>query len=640
VRERLGDRFGAGTAIVPLDTVPRSELVLAANGRAVAAELTGAGSPLQALAEIFGDDRWLLILDNLEQVVNAAGDLGQLLARCPGVAMLATSRTVLGLRAEREYPVPPLPPPADPATVPLEEVASSPAVVLFVDRARAVRPDFALTEGNAAAVAEICRRLEGLPLAIELAAARIRLLDPAALLDRLAQSLDVLGTGMVDLPERQRTLRATVEWSVGLLEDAERSLLQVLAVFVDGWTIQAAAQVAGLEEDRALELSEALARHSLIYLDITGPGPRLRMLETIHAFVAEHLAARPDAVEIGRRHADYYRALAEQADRPLRGAGQNEWLERLQAEAGNLAAAIRWYLAQNPGPLPHLFRVLWPFWFLRDHMREGISWVTQLLPTADLLDPQARAELAWTALAAALEVGDDEAALAASQRLESLLPGIENPALRAISQLALAWYAPIAGDFDGAWQAAAQSLEQLRGLDEPFWTALAAGSLGTVEKILGRYDDALRHQYEARDLGDRFGSTWLAAWSRVQLGTLSVLRDDVRQARALLDEALDLSVAARSTGGVALSLAAYARLAFAEGDPGRAALLAGAAEDLRRRAGLRLWPTLRRAEAELTALLRQTLGTERFDQAFSAGSGLSQREAISAARRRHGTQTS
>jgi len=197
---------------------------------------------------------------------------------------------VLGLRAEREYPVPPLPPPADPATVPLEEVASSPAVVLFVDRARAVRPDFALTEGNAAAVAEICRRLEGLPLAIELAAARIRLLDPAALLDRLAQSLDVLGTGMVDLPERQRTLRATVEWSVGLLEDAERSLLQVLAVFVDGWTIQAAAQVAGLEEDRALELSEALARHSLIYLDITGPGPRLRMLETIHAFVAEHRA--------------------------------------------------------------------------------------------------------------------------------------------------------------------------------------------------------------------------------------------------------------------------------------------------------------------------------------------------------------
>jgi predicted ATPase len=640
VGERLGDRFEAGTAFVPLDAITRSELVLAAIGRAVGAELTGAGSPLQALAEIFGDERWLLILDNLEHVVNAAGDLGELLARCPGMAILATSRTVLGLRAEREYPVPPLPPPADPDTVPLKELEAAPAVALFVDRARAVRPDFALAEDNAAAVAEICRRLEGLPLAIELAAARIRLLDPAALLARLARSLDALGTGMVDLPERQRTLRATVEWSVGLLDDAERSLLEVVAVFVDGWTIGAAAQVAGLDEDRALDLSEALARHSLIYLDSTGPGPRSRMLETIRAFVAERLAARPDAVEVGRCHADYYRALAEQADRPLRGAGQNEWLERLQAEAGNLAAAIRWYLAQNPGPLPHLFRVLWPFWFLRDHIREGRSWVTQLLPTADLLDPQARAELAWTALTVALEVGDDEAALAARQRLGPLLPGIEAPALRAISQLAMAWYLPVTGDFDGALQAAAESLEQLRGLDEPFWTALAVGSVGAVENILARYDDALRHLHEARDLGDRFGSTWLAAWSRVQLGGVSILRGDLRQARALLEEALGLSVAARSTGGVALCLAAYARLVFAEGDPGRAALLAGAAEGLRGRAGLRLWPTLRPAEAEQTAQLRQTLGAERFDQAFSAGSGLSQREAVTAAQSRHSVQTS
>ena len=250
---------------------------------------------MEALAETFGDGAWLLIVDNLEQVVGVAADLGELLARCPQLAMLATSRTVLGLRAEREYPVPPLPAPADPAAVPLEELGSWPAVALFVDRARAVRPGFALTEGNAAAVAEICRRLEGLPLAIELAAARTRLLDPAALLARLAASLDVLGTGAVDLPARQRTLRATVEWSVGLLEDAERSLLEVAAVFTDGWTIPAASEVAGLGEDRALELSEALARHSLIYADSTELGPRTRMLETVREFVAERLAARPDA---------------------------------------------------------------------------------------------------------------------------------------------------------------------------------------------------------------------------------------------------------------------------------------------------------------------------------------------------------
>src|SRR5207244_3393108 len=230
----------------------------------------------------------------------------------------ATSRTVLGLRAEREYPVPPLALPADPGTASVAEVAASPAVALFVDRARAVRPGFTLTPGNAAAVAEICRRLEGLPLAIELAAARTRLLDPGALLRRLAASLDALGTGAVDMPERQRTLRATVEWSVGLLDDAERSLLETVAVFAGGWTIEAAAEVAGLEEDRTLDLTEALARHSLVQLDRTARGPRVRMLETIREFVAERLAARPDAAEVARRHAGYYRALAAQVDRLLR----------------------------------------------------------------------------------------------------------------------------------------------------------------------------------------------------------------------------------------------------------------------------------------------------------------------------------
>ena len=634
--ERLRDRFGAGTMFVPLEAVTDPGRVLAAIGRAAGADLAGAGVPVEALAETFGDGAWLLILDNLEQVVGVARDLAELLARCPRVAMLATSRTVLGLRGEREYPVPPLPLPADPGTASVAEIAAWPAVALFVDRARTVRPGFTLTEGNAAAVAEICRRLEGLPLAIELAAARTRLLDPPALLDRLAASLDALGTGAVDLPERQRTLRATVEWSMGLLTDAERSLLEVTAVFADGWTTQAAAQVADLDEDRALELGEALARHSLIYIDSTQLGPRSRLLETVGQFVAERLAARPDAAEIQRRHAVCYRALAEQADRPLRGAGQDEWLERLQAEAGNLAAAVRWYLAHDTGPLPHLFWVLYPVWLLRDHLREGRSWVAQLLPAADLLTAQARAELEWTELMAALGVGDDPGGLAASQRLGPLLPVIQNPGLRAASQLAMAWCAPLTGDYDGALRAAAQSLEQLRGLDEPFFTALAVGSVGTLEQILGRYDDALGHLREADDLGDQFGITWLTAWSRERLGTLFILRGDLPQAQALLDQALDLSVAARSTASVTVCLAAHARLAFAQGDPERAARLQGAAEGLRGRIGLRVWPTLRQGEAELITQARQTLGTERFDQAFSAGSALSQREAVAIVRNQRG----
>jgi predicted ATPase/class 3 adenylate cyclase len=639
VAERLHDRFGAGTAFVPLAAVTDPGLVLGSVARAVGADLGGAGSPLQALAEWFGDDQWLLILDNLEQVVSAAGDLGELLARCPAVAILATSRTVLGLAAEREYPVPPLPLPADPAAVPLAELEASPAVTLFVDRARAVRPGFALAEGNAAAVAEICRRLEGLPLAIELAAARTRLLDPAALLARLTVSLDALGTGAVDLPPRQRTLRPTVEWSVGLLDEAERSLLETAAVFADGWTIGAAAQVAGLEEDQALELSESLARHSLIHLGPAGDGSRCQMLETIRRFVADRLAARPDAAEIQHRHAEYYRALAEQADRPLRGGGHAEWLERLQAEAGNLATAGRWFLGHDPAALPHLFRILYPFWYLRDRQAEARRWIDQLLPAAASFDPRAQAELAWTAAVIANEIGDDTAAVAACRRLAPLLEKIQDPFLHAICQLATAWTSPITGDLDGALQEVSVSLEQLRGQDEPFWTALAAYTTAVLETALGRPDSALQHLRETRALADRFGYAWLTAMSRVQLGTLAVTQGRLDQARELLDEALDVSLTIRITRHVTLCLAALAQLAFAEGDPGRAALLAGAAEGLRRRAGLRTWPILRQGETQLAHQVRQALGDDRFSQAFAAGSRLSQQEAAAATRHWPGDRT-
>ena len=639
VGERLRVRFGAGIVFVPLDSVTDPGQVLAVIARAAGADLAGAGAPLEALAETFGDGTWLLVLDNLDQVIQAAPDLGELLARCPGVAMLATSRMVLGLRAEREYPVPPLALPADPGTASVAEVAASPAVALFVDRARAVRPGFALTEGNAAAVAEICRRLEGVPLAIELAAARTRLLDPPALLDRLTASLDSLGTGAVDLPERQRTLRATVEWSLGLLEDDELSLLEVTAVFTDGWTIPAAAQVAGLDEDRALELCETLARHSLVAIDGTELGPRSRMLATIREFVAERLASRPDAAEVGRRHAGYYWTLAEQADRPLRGPGRREWMERLDAEAGNLAAAVRWYLAHDIGPLPHLFRILYLFWSQRDLGREALSWVEQLLPGFGTLDPLSRAELASTAAVLAVDIGDDAAALAARQRLAPLLPGIQDPFLHAVARLAMAWTLPVADDYDGALREAAASLEELRGQDEPIFTAMAEFTNGSVDMALGRYDDALRHLREAREGAERVGGGWLTAGSPVQLGILDVLRGRLDEAPALLEEALDQSLAARSTTFVTLCLAGYAWLAFADGDPDRAALLEGAAEGLRRRVGLRAWPHLRRVEADLVAQVRQRLGAARFDQVFAAGSGLSQGQAVAVVRDQRGTGT-
>jgi predicted ATPase len=564
-----------------------------------------------------------------------------LLARCPHVVILATSRRVLGLRAERDYPVPPLLLADDP-TVSVETLIASPAVALFVDRARAVRPSFALTQENAVAVAEICRRLEGLPLAIELAAARIRLLDPGELLRRLAASLDALGTGSVDMPQRQRTLRATVQWSMDLLDDAERSLLETMAIFVDGWTVDAAGRVAGLAEDRVLDLSEALEGSSLTQLDSTEPGLRLRMLNVIRRFVAERLAARPDVAGIGRRHADYYQALAQRADRRLRGLAQDRSAGGLEVEAANLAAAVGWYLAHDRRPLPHLFRVLWPFWGLRDHLGEARSWIDQLLPTADSLEPHDQAELLWTAAVTDVEVvGEDQAALAASgQRLGSLLASIrDDPYLSVVSQMAMAGIAAVAGDFDAALRTELACLEELRSQDEPYWTTVAIITCGLAETAMGRPEAALGHLREARALAGRFDHAGLSAWSQVQLGILALARGRPEEAQALLDEGLELSLATHSTRSVTLCLTAYAQLAFVQGEGERAALLAGAAEGLRQRVGLRAWPLQQQGEAQMVAQIRQALGADQFDQDFAAGVRLSRQQAIAAVRDPRSTGT-
>jgi hypothetical protein len=424
---------------------------------------------------------------------------------------------------------------------------------------------------------------------------------------------------------------------MSLLDGAEQGLLEVASVFEDGWTIDAAAQVAGLKEDTALELSEALAQRSLTYVD-SGPGARSRMLGTIRAFVAEKLAARPDAAQIQRRHADYYRALAEQAGPALPVPGHGRWLERLDADAGNLAAAVRWYLSHDRGPLPHLLRVLWPFWFLRDHMNEARIWTDRLLPTADSLDTPARAELLCTVVMIALELGDDSTALAARPRLAAMQDEIGDPLLRAIAQLAIAWASPITGDFDSSLLAVSAALEELRSQREPLWTALAAGSLAWQEASAGRIDDALRYLQEVRDLGDQLDSAWLAAWAREWMGILAIAQGRLDQARVILDDALALSVTAHSTDSVTRCLIAFARLALAGGDHERAALLVGAAEGMRRRAGLRAWPILRNGEADLSGQISQALGPDRFSEMTQAGSRLSRQEAVAAVSPQHGVE--
>jgi hypothetical protein len=350
-------------------------------------------------------------------------------------------------------------------------------------------------------------------------------------------------------------------------------------------------------------------------------------------FVAERLAGRADAAEVQRRHAGYYRALAEQAEPHLRRVGHAEWLDRLQTEAGNLAAAVGWYLDHDRAPLPGLFRAQLPFWLLaNDILGQARGWIGQLLAAAGSLDPQARAELLWAAAATANQAGDGPAALAASQELAPLLTEIDDPYLHAVSLLAMAWAATIVCDSGGAFRQACAALAELRCQDEPYWTAVAVVTVGSYEVADGRYHDAHRHLTEAGGLAQRFGYAWLGTFTQVQLGTLAVARGRLNEARALLDEGLAASLAAYSTVSVTLALCAFALLAFAEGDLERAVLLAGAVDGIRQRAGLEVWPAVLRQEAVLAAQIRQALGADAFDHGYAAGVRLNRRDAVATAR--------
>ena len=631
VAERLEGRYPRGAVFVPLASVDDPALVLLHIAAAVGAAVDGARRPSDVLVEHLADTPTLLVLDNLEQVVGVAPDLDALLARCPGLTILGTSRTTLRLRAEREYPVGSLTVPAFSDRPGIEELAALPAVQLFIDRAQAVRYDFALTEDNALAVAEICRRLDGMPLAIELAAARSRLLDPAALLARLGSRLDALGSGPVDLPERQRTLRATVEWSVGLLADAGQQMLATLSVFVGGWTVEAAMRVADLPEDRTLDLLDVLSGHSLVTLEVTHAGPRFGMLESVRDFAAERLAARPDLAEVRRRHAEYFGALVENADWPAER--QREWAARLLTEEENLRVAIRWFLTHDIAPLPHIFRILWLFWQMRGRMPEGRAWLDEVELRADSLDDRARAELLFTSAVTALEVGNDDRALAAVDGLRRLEGRIDDPYLESAARLAISWFLPVVDDFEGSLDQASTALDGFRRLNEPFM-AFAALTVGMVEMALGRDEGARTHLTEVVDLGGEFGNNWLESTARTQLAALAVRSGRLDEARGFLVRAVDSGDDAEvSMLSLTFCLVACAHLALAERDARRAATALGAAHGLRRRAGLRAWPSTRRGEAELVTRVVQEIDAEAYEAAFTAGAELGHREAIAFVRR-------
>jgi len=372
---RLGPGFADGVRFVELAAVSAADLV----APAIAAGLglsTSAGQLTADLECYLRARRLLLALDNFEQVIGAAPLLGGLLAAAPGLVVLVTSRAVLRISGEHECPVPPLPvPPAGAAPDP-EELRRYASVALFAERAHAADPGFELTGGNAAAVAEICRRLDGLPLALELAAARVRLLPPQALASRLDERFGLLTGGARDLPERQQTLRNTLDWSFGLLTAGERALLARLGVFAGSFSLAAAEAVGAGSPDQAqgaepvMDTLGALVDSSLVRPQTRRDQPRFALLETIRAYALDRLR-EGGWVPAHDRHAAYFLAVAEPTDADLAGPGQLAWLDRLEAEHDNLWAAMSWLAGHGPlEQAVHLIQVTWRFWWLRGHAAE------------------------------------------------------------------------------------------------------------------------------------------------------------------------------------------------------------------------------------------------------------------------------
>ncbi|HMJ38717.1 MAG TPA: adenylate/guanylate cyclase domain-containing protein, partial [Verrucomicrobiae bacterium] len=377
-------QFPAGVYFVPLSAVRDPELVASAVAQVLGIPISGARTPIEGVVEHLHDKTILLVLDNFEQLLpDGAGAAKQLLQSGPGVKLLVSSRSVLHVYGEQESAVEPLGLPDQKALPGLDALRQYEAVKLFIDRAVAVKPDFAVTNENAPAIAGICERVDGLPLAIELAAARIKLFSPQALLSRLETSLSALGTGARDLPGRQQTLRGAIDWSYDMLDANQKRLLNRFSVFARGANLEQAELVCGPPGEvggDVLTGLDDLADHSLLRRQPDLAEPRLLMLQTIREYASERLEQSDESQEIRNRHADAFCSLSNAAASNLFGEDQKMWLDRLELDHDNFRAALDWCVAQKDVERANgLAGTLWRFWQMRGHLHEGRARLTAIL---------------------------------------------------------------------------------------------------------------------------------------------------------------------------------------------------------------------------------------------------------------------
>jgi len=567
------EEFSDGAFFVALATITEPELVASTVARALGVKESAEQPLMESLKSYLHFKHLLLVLDNFEQVLEGAPVVAELLGACPKLKVLATSRIPLRLYGEQEYPVPPLTLPDPRVMPPLEVLTQYEAVRLFVERARAIKADFFVTNENAPAVAEICARLDGLPLAIELAAARTRMLPPQKMLERLGNRLKLLKGGPRDLPTRQQTLRGTIDWSYELLEEEEKILFGRLSVFSGGRTLEAIEEICDPEgELEALEGVESLLEKSLLRQEEgVEREPRFVMLETVHEYAREKLQESGEEQEIKRAHAQYFLALAEEGESEVRGPEAAMWLERLEAEHDNLRAALSWALAQEKVELElRLAGALWQFWWMRGHYSEGRRWLENVLAVDGRGSPSARA----MALAGIGEIashqGDlDQAQEACEEGLKLLAHEASEAKIYLL--LSLGKVALLRGeDYERATQVNEEALALSREMRHRMGLATSLLHLGLVSQRRGDSEGATEFYEESTALFREWGDKQGLAFCLNNLGVVAITQGDLVQAQKLTEEAVALLRELGSRGDVSIGLQNLGWIAFLRNELGKA----------------------------------------------------------------------
>lgn len=627
---RLEETFPLGVFFVPLGDVHDPALVAPAIAKALAVIETGEELEVVIERRLAGS-RALVLLDTFEHVLEAAVFVASLLRSGPESTFLVTSRRPLHVRGEFEFPVPPLEMPGELGPDPLEDLHRWPATALFVDRALAVNPHLKLDGRDAAQVLEICRKLDGLPLAIELAAARLKHLPLPALAAQLSRRLQVLTGGPLDLPLRQRAMREAVAWSDDLLTPTARSLFRRLAVFSGGWDLASVAQVCGPVDEvgDALEGLSMLVDHSLVVVSGDSAQPRYDMLDVIREYAAERLADAGETEMSSRRHALHYLRLAEDAEPNLVRAGQEDWLHRLGVERGNLRNALAWAIGHGEKIIALRFTVsLWRYWRHAGEFAEGRRWSDATLDMRGAAPDSLRAKALWGTAFLAYPQGDYQrmAELAAedlevAQRSED--PMDLRNALTIVGQVAMC-----EARFSDALEPFNESLAICRQLGLSWQLGTSHLNFGNALLHSGNLEEADRIFQNGLDVYRQLGDETFAARITIALAHTALARDDVGRAESLGRQALTAFAKQRERIGVAEAFDTMAAVAAARGELERTARLDGAAKRIHETIASRPAPFEQAITRRLIEAARVSAGRERWQRAWDEGHAFSPDAAV------------